>query len=102
MSSTIDRVKSLPEYQALSKARSTIIWPLLILTIGVYMAFILTIAFIPKSLGAPIGDGVTSIGIVVGFLLILFNFAITLFYVRVANKRIQPLIDGLRQHAEEK
>lgn len=81
-----------PEYAELVAAKKRLIWPLLYITVGVYMAFILAIAFTPESLGKPMGDGVMSIGIVVGLILIAFNFLITLYYVRRANRDIQPLL----------
>lgn len=92
MDNKLDAFTSTPEYQELTAKRKKIILPLLFITIGVYMAFILVIAFSPESLGQPVGDTVISNGIYIGFGLIVFNFLITLYYVRKANREIEPLI----------
>lgn len=98
---TLTTLTDSPDYLALVQKRSQIIWPLLWLTFGSYIAFILGIAFAPQALGKPIGGGVISIGIVLGFALILFNFVITLLYVRRANHELEPLIAQLQVHAGE-
>ena len=88
------------DYKALLNARKKLVWPLLIIVIGTYMSYILAVAFIPEFLGQTVGDGVTSIGIVLGVSMIFFMFLITLFYVRQANKHIEPLIEKI--HAKTK
>lgn len=81
------------EYRALIHQRHRIVWPLLWIAILSYQAFVLLIAFMPASLGKPVVEGsVVSIGIVLGLALLLFNFVITLLYVRAANRHIEPLI----------
>lgn len=97
MSNHLERLTASPEYHALIAKRNQLIWPLAIITIAAYVAFILAIAFKPQALGEPIGDGVISIGIVLGLGLIFLNFVITLIYVRRANRIIEPLI--ARVHA---
>lgn len=92
-----------PEYNALIAKRNRLIWPLLILTIAAYIAFILAVAFAPAALGKPIMEGsVISVGILFGLGLIIFNFVITLIYVRGANRDIEPLIARVQQLAGEK
>ena len=102
MSANLAAITALPEYHALIAKRNRLIWPLLILTVAAYIAFILAIAFAPEFLGQKIGDGVISIGIVLGFGLILFNFVVTLIYVRAANRDIEPLIARVQSLAGEK
>lgn len=81
------------EYKALVRARSRIVWPMVSLAIAAYLGFILIIAFAPAILRAPIVEGrIISVGIVSGFGLILFNIVLTLIYVRIANRRIEPLV----------
>lgn len=94
------RLTESKEYAQLIAVRHRIIWPLLTIVIAVYMAFILTIAFTPESLGQPIGEGVISIGLAIGIAMILFMFLITLIYVRLANKKIEPLIATLHKLSE--
>ncbi len=86
-----DSIRQLPEYHALTRARKRIMWPLSLATIFVYFALILTIAFFPQTLGNPIGNGVTSIGMVLGLSVILFCMLITGIYVYYANQVLEPL-----------
>lgn len=86
---------SSPEYLTLLAKKKRIIWPLFILTVGMYVAYILAIAFAPHALATPVGGGVISIGIWLGLGLILFNFVVTLIYVYLANRQIEPLVAQL-------
>lgn len=94
-----DAVRRLPEYQALTRARKRIMWPLSLATIVVYFALILAIAFYPAALGTPIADGVTSVGMVLGLGVILFCMVITGIYVHYANSVLEPLARVVRQRA---
>lgn len=89
----------MPEYQALTRARKKIVWPLSLATIIAYFALILTIAFHPVALGTPIGTGVTSVGIVCGLGIILFCMVITGIYVYYANRVLEPLVREVRRKA---
>ncbi|WP_084618371.1 DUF485 domain-containing protein [Cellvibrio sp. OA-2007] len=95
----IESIRQLPEYAALTRARKKIMWPLSLATIGAYFALILTIAFHPTTLGMPIGDGVTSIGMVLGLGVILFCMVITGIYVSYANRVLEPLTKAIVQKA---
>jgi uncharacterized membrane protein (DUF485 family) len=92
-----DSIRQLPEYAALTRARKKIMWPLSIATIIAYFALILTIAFNPTALGEPIGDGVTSVGMLLGLGVILFCMLITGIYVYYANRVLEPLTRAIVQ-----
>ena len=85
-----------PLYQNLIKLRFIIIFPLLLLTIIPYFSFIWVIAFHPTYFGTLITGTSISIGILLGFLLILLIFLITLLYVYLANKKLEPLILAIK------
>ncbi len=91
MTGDTSKVQHLPEYARLTQARHRIVWPLAIVTVVGYFGLILTIAFSPASLGQPIGNGVTSIGVVLGLGIILLCFVVTGVYVYYANHVIEPL-----------
>lgn len=95
----LDAIRQLPEYAALTRARKKIMWPLSLATITAYFALILTIAFHPTTLGQPIGDGVTSIGMVLGLGVILFCMVITGIYVYYANHVLEPLTRAIVKKA---
>ena len=94
-----EQIRALPEYIALTRARKKIVWPLSIAVIVAYFALILTIAFYPSSLGAPIGNGVTSVGIALGLGIIIYCMVITGIYVTYANRVIEPLTRAIAQKA---
>jgi uncharacterized membrane protein (DUF485 family) len=85
-------------YQQLKEARIKIIIPLILLTIISYFFFIWVIAFNPNFFGILIFDTNISIGIFLGFLLILLIFLITLIYVYLANKILEPLINKIQEN----
>lgn len=95
-----ETIRQWPEYAALTRARKKIMWPLSIIVIAAYFVLILAIAFVPQSLGQPIGDGVTSIGISLGLGVILLCFVITGVYVYYANRVLEPLNRAIQQKAE--
>jgi len=98
---TLEALRQTEEYQALVKARSSIVWPLAMLMLFVYYAYILVLAFAPDVFATKVGDGHTSLGIVVSMGLILFSFALTGFYVHIANTKLEPLVQKLKLKAEE-
>lgn len=91
----LETIRQLPEYAALTRARKKIMWPLSLATITAYFALILTIAFHPTTLGTPIGNGVTTIGMVLGLGVILFCMVITGIYVYYANRVLEPLTQAI-------
>ena len=97
--SHLEQISALPEYIALTRARKKIVWPLSIAVIAAYFALILTIAFYPASLGSPIANGVTSVGIALGLGIILYCMVITGIYVAYANGVIEPLTRVIAQKA---
>jgi uncharacterized membrane protein (DUF485 family) len=94
-----EQIRQMPEYAELTRARKKIVWPLSIAIITAYFALILAIAFWPTSLGAPIGEGVTSVGIALGLGIIVYCMVITGIYVTYANRVIEPLTNTIRQKA---
>ena len=86
-------------YQQLKEARIKILIPLILLTITSYFSFIWVIAFNQNFFGILIFDTNISIGIFLGFLLILLIFLITLIYVYLANKILEPLINKIQKNA---
>lgn len=104
MQDAISNLTTSDEYRALIRQRSRIVWPLLSLTVMTYLGFILVIAFSPASLATPVVTGGTvSVGILTGLVLILFNILLTLVYVSLANRKIEPLIAQVlaKAHAQE-
>jgi len=76
--------------------RSKLGTTLSIIMIVIYFGFILMVAFAPGFLGASLTGGVTTIGIVIG-LVIISAFALVGFYVNRANGSYDTLTQKIVQ-----
>jgi len=81
----------LPQYQALKARRSRFGWWLTLAMMVVYYGFILLVAFDKEFLSQRMGEGVMTLGIPVGFGVIVFTIVITAVYVRRANSEFDDL-----------
>ena len=86
------RIQQDPNFQELVSKRQRFAWTLSILMLGLYLAFILLIAFAPGWLGTPLREGsrITR-GIPVGVGLIVSSFVLTGIYVFRANGEFDEL-----------
>ena len=80
-----------PKFQELVRRRSRFAWTLSWIMLLIYQGFILLVAFAPKFLATPIGDGVITIGIPIGLAVIISAFLLTGIYVWVANSRFDEM-----------
>ena len=85
------RIASQSHYQLLKGRRARLGWTLTVLMMVVYYGFVLLVAFGKHLLARPVGDGVTTWGIPIGFGVIVFTIAITGYYVRRANAEFDAL-----------
>jgi len=84
-----------PKFQELVRRRSSFAWTLSAIMLAIYLGFILLVAFGKELLATKIGDGVTSLGIVLGLGVIVSAFVLTGIYVQRANGRFDKLTDDL-------
>jgi uncharacterized membrane protein (DUF485 family) len=87
----IEKIKRDPEFHELVRKRTSFAWLLSGLMALIYFGFILLVAFKPKLLGTPLGDGVMTIGIPLGLFVIISAFILTGLYVRRANSEFDAL-----------
>jgi uncharacterized membrane protein (DUF485 family) len=87
------RIAANPSYQQLKARRSRFGWLLAILMLIVYYGFILLVAFDKPFLAQRLGAGVTTIGMPIGFGVIVFTIVITGIYVRRANSEYDALAE---------
>jgi len=87
----IQRVISHPKYQELKAKRSSFGWTLTWAMMIVYYGFIVLVAFDKQFLATKLGAGVMTIGIPIGFGVIVFTVIITAIYVRRANSEYDDL-----------
>ena len=85
------RIAAHPKYQELKKKRSSFGWWLTLAMMVVYYGFILLVAFDKEFLAQRLGSGVMTLGIPIGFGVIVFTIVITAIYVRRANSEFDDL-----------
>ena len=98
----VEKIKANPDYQKLVKTRTAFAIKLSIAMLVVYFTFILTIAFDPSALAVPLSaDTVTTIGIPVGMVIIVFAFVLTGIYTKRANGEFDDLTKKIKNAVKE-
>jgi uncharacterized membrane protein (DUF485 family) len=80
-----------PKYQELKTKRNRFGWWLTLAMMVVYYGFILLVAFDKEFLAQRMGAGVMTVGIPIGFGVIVFTIVITAIYVQRANREFDDL-----------
>lgn len=91
----LHRVADDPGYQRLLRRRGMLGASLTMAMLVVYFGFILLVAFAKPLLAQPIAGGATSLGIPIGFGVILFAVALTGIYVHRANREFDAEVARL-------
>ena len=97
----VDKILRDPKYQELQSKRNRLAIILTILMLVVYYGYIALIAFDKEFLAQPIGSGVTTLGIPIGFGIIVFTVLITGIYVRRANGEFDALTKEILKDASK-
>jgi uncharacterized membrane protein (DUF485 family) len=87
----VQRIASNPKYQELKAKRTSYGWWLTLAMMVAYYGFILLVAFNKPFLSQRLGEGVMTMGIPIGFGVIIFTIVITAIYVKRANKEFDDL-----------
>ncbi|MBD3815102.1 MAG: DUF485 domain-containing protein [Halothiobacillus sp.] len=96
-----ERIASDPDFQHLIKRRTGYGWMMAFIIMLVYFTFILLIAYNPQLLATKISAGSTiSVGIVAGFLIIIFSFVMTGLYVHKANAQFDEITAKIKESHE--
>ena len=90
-----ERILRNPRFQELVRRRSGFAWTLSVVMLVIYLGFILLVAFARDLMAMRIGSGVTSLGIVLGLIVIVSAFVLTGIYVQRANSQFDDLTDEL-------
>ncbi|PYG97507.1 DUF485 domain-containing protein, partial [Arthrobacter stackebrandtii] len=61
----------------------------------------LLVEFSPSNLGQSLSGGVTTVGMLVGVLMVLLSFALTGIYVHRANNVLDPLNEKVKQECAQ-
>ena len=87
----VQRIASHPTYLQLKARRSRFGWWLTLAMMVAYYGFILLVAFGKEFLSQRLGSGVMTLGIPIGFGVIVFTIVITAIYVKRANREFDDL-----------
>lgn len=101
MSDRIAAVKAHPKYQELVRRRTRFGWLMTAIMLVAYFGYVLLIAFNKELLARPIGNGVTSVGIPLGFGIIVLGIVLTAVYVRRANSEYDALLRAVLDDTSE-
>ena len=91
----VNRIANHPKYKELKARRTSFGWWLTLAMMAVYYGFILLVAFNKGFLSQKLGDGVMTMGIPIGFGVIVFTVVITAYYVNRANSEFDALNDAI-------
>lgn len=98
---TVAKIVANPKYQQLIHTRGRFGWTLAIIMLVVYYGYTAIIAFDKELFHQRLGEGVMTVGIPVGFGVILFTIIITGVYVRRANTEFDALTDEIIQEVSK-
>jgi uncharacterized membrane protein (DUF485 family) len=93
------RVQANPKYRELKARRSRLAWLLTAVMLVAYYGYVCLIAFDKQALAAPVGGGVMSVGIPIGFGLIVLTVVLTAIYVWRANAAFDALTRAIVEEA---
>ena len=88
-----------PEFQSLRKRQRSFVFPLAVVFLAWYIAFVLLGAFAYDFMATPV-LGSVNVGVVLGLAQVATTFAITMLYVRFANRALDPAAAELRGRLE--
>ena len=91
----VTRIANNPNYQALKTKRTRLGWWLTLAMMIAYYGFILLVAFNKNFLSQKLGAGVMTVGIPLGFGVIVFTIVLTAYYVNRANREFDALSDAI-------
>ena len=89
------RIAAHPKYKELKAKRTSFGWWLTLAMMLVYYGFIVLVAFFKPVVSQRLGDGVMTLGIPLGFGVIVFTIVITAIYVKRANSEFDELADDI-------
>ncbi|MCY1210271.1 Inner membrane protein YjcH [compost metagenome] len=90
------RIRENPDFIQLVRRKQRLTWSLTFTMLVIYYGFVLLVAFAPGVLGQSLNGGVTSVGMLVGVVIILLSFALTGIYVKHTNG-LDSLNDKVKQ-----
>jgi uncharacterized membrane protein (DUF485 family) len=96
----LERVRGSAAFTQLERRRNRFGWTLTVIMLGIYVGFILAVAFAPATMGTPVAGAIT-LGFPIGLGVILSAVALTGLYVWRANGDFDALAETVRREARQ-
>ena len=97
----IESITRHPDFQQLVRRKRRLNGVLTLAMLVIYYGFVLLVAFSPETLGQSLSGGVTTVGMLVGVLIVLASFALTGISVHRANNVLDPLNDKVKRECAQ-
>ncbi|WP_341393813.1 DUF485 domain-containing protein [Arthrobacter sp. G119Y2] len=94
-------VQKSPELQELRKRQRSFIFPMAVVFLLWYFAYVLLADYAHDFMSTEVWDNI-NIGLILGLLQFVSTFGITMWYVSYANRRMDPIAADLREKLEAK
>ncbi|MCC9198130.1 DUF485 domain-containing protein [Arthrobacter sp. zg-Y820] len=94
-------VQKSPELQELRKRQRSFIFPMALVFLLWYFAYVLLADYAHDFMSTPVWGNI-NVGLILGLLQFVSTFGITMWYVSYANRRMDPIAAGLREKLEAK
>jgi uncharacterized membrane protein (DUF485 family) len=94
-----EAVQASPEFAELRGRLRRFVFPVTALFLGWYAVYVLLATYAPGFMSIPLWGNI-NVGLVMGLLQFVSTFAITAWYVRFADRRLDPLSSSLRERLE--
>jgi uncharacterized membrane protein (DUF485 family) len=95
-----ESVQSSPEFQDLRHRLRSFVFPVTGLFLAWYLLYVLLANYASGFMSTKIGGSNITVGLIFGLLQFVSTFAITIWYVRFADRRLDPLATQLRGELE--
>ena len=92
-------IQQSPEFQTLRRTHRSFVFPVLGACLLWYIAYVLLAGYAHDFMSTPV-FGSVNVAILLGLAQVVTTFAVTMWYVRFANKRLDPLAEQIRDEIE--
>jgi uncharacterized membrane protein (DUF485 family) len=92
-------IQQSPEFQTLRRTHRSFVFPVLGACLLWYIAYVLLAGYAHDFMSTPV-FGSINVAILLGLAQVVTTFAVTMWYVRFANKRLDPLAEQIRDEIE--
>lgn len=92
-------IQQSPEFQTLRRTHRSFVFPVLGVCLLWYIAYVLLAGYAHEFMSTPV-FGSINVAILLGLAQVVTTFAVTMWYVHFANKRLDPLAEEIRDEIE--